>query len=260
MSETAAIEGGFSTQAEHSLAQSPLEMAIAGFEGAATRFSVDAISDASTRASYMKNIRRISEQARTDVKASRISSREAMEFCHEMRNKIMAEHRKFTSVQGLALAEKKKRIAPTIKEIIDKYSKDKFGIEYERLSAAQKDSVHYTIVESSGRDRASFTKGTQRMRVIAKVGILVTATLATYEIVIADNKVKEAARQGLVVGFGGVGGLIAALGVSAICGPGAPVCAVALVLAGSTVGGIAGSLTADYLDEELEEFSKWEVF
>ncbi len=56
------------------------------------------------------------------------------------------------------------------------------------------------------------------------------------------------------------GGFLAGLGVSLICGPGAPFCAIAVVLAGSADGGIAGSLAADTLDDELEEFSEWEVF
>ena len=49
-------------------------------------------------------------------------------------------------------------------------------------------------------------------------------------------------------------------GVSSICGPAAPACAVAVVLLGSMAGGIAGSVVADTFDEELEELSHWEVF
>ncbi len=60
----------------------------------------------------------------------------------------------------------------------------------------------------------------------------------------------------MIIGGGAAGGLLAGLGVSLICGPGAPFCAIAVVLAGGAVGGIA----ADALDDELEEFSKWEVF
>lgn len=56
------------------------------------------------------------------------------------------------------------------------------------------------------------------------------------------------------------GGFLAGLGVSAICGPAAPACAVAVVLIGSMAGGIAGSVVADTFDEELEELSHWEVF
>ncbi|SUD84996.1 Uncharacterised protein [Stutzerimonas stutzeri] len=64
----------------------------------------------------------------------------------------------------------------------------------------------------------------------------------------------------MIIGGGAAGGFLAGLGVSLICGPGAPFCAIAVVLAGSAAGGIAGSLAADTLDDELEEFSKWEVF
>jgi len=81
-----------------------------------------------------------------------------------------------------------------------------------------------------------------------------------YEILSAENKVKETARQSMIIGGGAAGGVLAGLGVSLICGPGAPFCAIAVVLAGSAVGGIAGSMTADSLDDELEEFSKWDVF
>lgn len=56
----------------------------------------------------------------------------------------------------------------------------------------------------------------------------------------------------MIIGGGAAGGLLAGLGVSLICGPGAPFCAIAVVLAGGAVGGIA----ADALDDELEEFSK----
>lgn len=65
---------------------------------------------------------------------------------------------------------------------------------------------------------------------------------------------------GVVIGGGAAGGFLAGLGVSLICGPGAPVCAIAVVLAGSAVGGVAGSMAAGSLDDEFEEFSKWEAF
>lgn len=95
---------------------------------------------------------------------------------------------------------------------------------------------------------------------MGKVGILVTAAFATYEILNAENKIKETARQGMIIGAGAAGGLLAGLGASLLCGPGAPICAIAVALAGSTLAGVAGSLAADALDDELEEFSMWEVF
>ncbi|MDC7825837.1 hypothetical protein PQS90_11825 [Pseudomonas sp. BLCC-B13] len=260
MTESIEVKGQYQTQSGHALPRSPLEEAIAGMEGAATRFSLDAISDARTRASYAANIKRVSTQVRADVTAGKITSQAGTEFCYEMRNKIMAEHRKITSAVGLAKAEQYKKTPPTLPQLFEKYATDEFGKSYEALTAEQKKQIHYKVIESSGRDNAKFTKGTQRLRIMGKVGILVTATFATYEVLNAENKKKEAARQGVIIGGGAAGGFLAGLGVSLICGPGAPACAIAVVLAGSAIGGIAGSMAADAMDEELEEFSKWEVF
>lgn len=260
MAKSISIDGTYAVSNEHVLQRSPLDEAIAVFEGAASRFSLDAIKDAQTRTSYAANIKRVSEQVRTDVLSGKISAMEGVEYCHEMRNKIMAEHRKFTSVQGLAKAQQHKKVPPTIPELFDKYAGKDFGKSYQDLSPDQQRQIHYKVIESSGRDNARITKGTERLRVMGKVGILVTAAFATYEILSADNKVKETARQGIIIGGGAAGGILAGLGVSFLCGPGAPVCAIAVVLAGSAVGGVAGSMTADALDDELEEFSQWEIF
>lgn len=108
MSEPLLVTGSYVVQKAHALENSPLDMAIAGLEGAATRFSADAISDAKTRTSYMDSIKRMSIQTQADVSAGKISAREGVEFCQEMRNRIMLEHRKFTSAQGLAFAERKR--------------------------------------------------------------------------------------------------------------------------------------------------------
>ncbi|WP_426203856.1 hypothetical protein [Pseudomonas sp. TWP3-1] len=259
MSEPMLVTGSYVVQKAHMLENSPLDMAIAGFEGAATRFSVDAISDAKTRASYMASIKRMSIQTQADVSAGKISAREGVEFCQEMRNRILLEHRKFTSAQGLAFAERKKKLPPTLQEILDRYAKRAEGIDYEKLTPEQKSKVHYTILESSGRDNASISRGTKQMKIMGKVGLVITAAFAAYEIFNADNKQKETARQGMIIGGGAVAGRLAGLGAGAICGPGALVCTVAIIIAGSIAGSIVGSMAADSLDEELEEFSKWNI-
>lgn len=65
----------------------------------------------------------------------RISAREGVEFCYEMRNKIMAEHRKLTSVPALAKAEQYKKTPPTLPQLFEKYATDTFGQSCENLSA-----------------------------------------------------------------------------------------------------------------------------
>jgi hypothetical protein len=111
MTEPNLVTGSYIVKSEHTLTQSPLEMAVAGMEGAATRFSIDAIKDERVRASYQRNIKRMSEQIFADVRAGNISVEEGTKFSNEMRNKIMFEHRKFTSAHGLAIVQKRKNPA-----------------------------------------------------------------------------------------------------------------------------------------------------
>jgi len=260
MTEPYIVTGSYVVQREHALQDSPLDRALELMEGSALRFSLDAISDEKIRASYTKNIKRMSQQVRDDVKAGRITAQEGVKFSHEMRNKIMMEHRKFTSAQGLAIAQRKKKDGKGLKTLLDIYSENLFQKGYDSLSDVEKNKVHYAILESSGRDNARFTAGTKKMLVMGKLGVLVTAALATYQILNADNKPKEAARQGIIVSSGAVGGVLAGMGVSALCGPGAPICAIAVVLAVTIAGGVAGEAVASSLDEELEELTHWDIF
>lgn len=260
MTEPYLITGSYIVKSEHTLAQSPLEMAIASMEGAATRFSIDAISDERVRASYESNIRRMSQQVLADVKAGNITVEDGAKFSNEMRNKIMFEHRKWTSAHGLAIAQKKKGSGKTHIENLNEKSQAQFNKNYEQLSSSQKKEVLYRALERSGGGNTKFTAGTKIMTAMGKVGIIVTAAIATYQILNADDKAKETARQVTILSGGAAGGFMAGMGVSAICGPAAPACAIAVVLIGSAVGAIAGGITADILDEELEELAHWDVF
>ncbi|MGN4048292.1 hypothetical protein [Pseudomonas sp. SM4] len=259
MTEPYLVTGSYVVQREHALQDSPLDRALELMEGTALRFSLDAISDEKVRANYLRNIKRMSLQTLADVKSGKISALEGVQFSHEMRNKILMEHRKVTSAQGLAVVQRKKAAGRPLQAILDRYSKELFQKTYENLSRSEQSKVHYTVLEAAGRDDARFSKGTKTMRMMGKLGILVTAALATYQILNAENKQKETARQGLIVSGGAAGGLLAGLGVSVICGPGAPICAFAIVFLGTVAGGLAGGAAADSLDEELEEFSHWDI-
>ncbi|WP_202948749.1 hypothetical protein, partial [Chromobacterium haemolyticum] len=75
----------------------------------------------------------------------------------------------------------------------------------------------------------------------------------------AENKKKETIKQGAIIGGGMLGGTAAGLAVSTLCGPGAPFCAIAVILAGSVAGGALSEAAVDSLDEELEEFTNWQL-
>ncbi|HHR6139476.1 MULTISPECIES: hypothetical protein [Providencia] len=257
---SAEITGNYLLENEYLIqADYVLDKAVAAFEGAATRFSIDAISDANVRNSYQQNIKRVVSEVKEMVDTKKISVKEASIFCYEMRNKIMAEHRKITSPQGLGVAERHKRKPPSLDDLLNKYAQQKFSTDMKNLTINQKNSIYYEIIESAARDNQKFTTMNKRLNILGKVGIVITATIATYEILDAENKPKEAIKQGMTVGGGVLGGWLAGFAVTPLCGPGAPVCAIAVVLLGGTAGGIAGSVAADSLDDEIEEFTKWAI-
>lgn len=255
-----AIAGKMAVNQEHEIEPKVLDNAIEAFEAAAAKFSRDAITDANVRINYTKNIKRISEEVRALVNSKSITVKEGATFCNEMRNKIMMEVRAVTSPQGRAVAQKMKGEGKSLEYLMNKYAGDKYGgKKFSQLTQVQKNAVLYEIIEASGRDNAKFSATTRRLQIIGKVGLLLTGVLATHAIIYADNKPKEAIRQGLGIGGGIFGGFLAGLALSSICGPGAPFCAVAVVLAGSISGGIAGTYVADTLDDEIEEFSRWQI-
>ncbi|KLU16260.1 MULTISPECIES: hypothetical protein [Xenorhabdus] len=253
------VDGTYAGKQEHSINDPILNKAVAALEGASIKFSTDVINDANVRQSYTSNIKRSVSEIKQMVSTKKISVKEAAEFCYEMRNQIMAEHRKFTSAQGLAFAERHKKTPPSFEKLIDKYSQKKFGKVFSNLTPDQKSKIYYEIIEASARDNPKFTTANKRLKVIGKVGIIFTAVLATHEVLNAENKPKEAIKQGIQIGGGAAGGALAGLTVSPVCGPGAPVCAVVLVLVGSAAGAIVGSVVADTLDEEIEEFTRWAI-
>ncbi|MBI6549418.1 hypothetical protein [Xenorhabdus lircayensis] len=253
------IEGTFAGTQEHPIDDPILDKAVAALEGASIKFSLDVINDANVRQSYTSNIKRVVSEVKAMVSTKKISVKEAAEFCYEMRNKIMTEHRKFTSAQGLAFAERHKKTPPSFENLIDKYSQKKFGKVFSGLTPDQRSAIYYEIIEASSRDNPKFTTANKRLKIIGKVGVIFTAVLATHEIINAENKPKEAIKQGIQIGGGAAGGALAGASISPVCGPGAPVCAVVLLLVGSAAGAIIGSVVADTLDEEIEEFTRWAI-
>ena len=236
-----------------------LENALFALNDTAMKFADDAISDAKVRESYASNIKRISVEIKRSVDAKEVSVKQASIFCHELRNKIMMEHRKYTSAYGLARAEKHKSGPKPHEFYLNKYSQEKFKLNFEDLSSKQKNIIYYETISSAGRDNKVFTTKNKRLKIIGKVAILVTASVATYEILNAENQPKEAIKQGMGIGGAMAGGWLAGLGVSTACGPGAPICSLVVVIIGSIGGSMIGSAVADSLDDEIEEFTKWNI-
>jgi hypothetical protein len=243
----------------HSVDAEVLERALESFEGVAVKFSSDFIEDARQRDNYNRNVKRVKAEVLKQVANGSISAKEGAEFCYEMRNKIMTETRARTSVAGRAVAEREKVISPALEKLLDEKSGRKFGKRFNALGPRQKSTVHYEIIESSARPNTKFNIRNKMLRTIGKVLIVVTVAYVVYDVVNAQNKVKEVIKQGAVMAGGLSGTILAGSAASLVCGPGAPVCAVALLIGGGIAAGWVASEVVELFDDELEEFTRWQV-
>ena len=234
-----------------------LEKQLEIFEGTAIKFASDFIEDAHARSLYQSNIQRVSLNIMEEVKKQKIPVSEASRYVNSLRNQIMMDVRSITSTHGLARAQSKKMHGMSYEKTLERYNKT--GKPFNSLSKEQKSKIYYKIIESGGRDNIKISISNRRLEILGKITLLMTATLAIYAIANADNHAKESIRQGVAISGGVAGGILASLGVSTVCGPGAPVCAIALILAGSISGGILASEVNDMLDEEYEEWTKWNI-
>jgi hypothetical protein len=247
----------------HPVDDEVLAKALESLEGVALKFSLDAISDAEQRANYNRNVQRVKAAMLAEVRAGRVRVKEAAEHCYALRNQIMIETRNRTSVQGKAVAEHRKNVSPALRMLLEKYSGKRFGKSFAELNSHQRNAIHYEIIESSARPSAKYNTTSKVLNVTGKVLIVVTIAYAVYDVVNADNKIKEVTKQGAMIS-GSFAGARAGAAVSVVCGPGAPICTIALMLAGGLVGGLAGGWSAsqivELMDGEIEEFIKWQVF
>ncbi|MDR6444028.1 hypothetical protein J2794_000117 [Paraburkholderia terricola] len=249
--------GPFNTQTTHDIKSAILEAAIADYEAIGTTFAVNAISDDKVRQQYVKHLKDISDEVRQEVSRGGMTVKEGAEYCSQLRDRLFIEYRKYTSAVGIAKAEKLKLDARGFDYYLNKYAQAQSGKNFAALTIEERNAVYYTVLKKAGGANADVTTKVRQLRVSARVAIIFTAILATGEVVAAKDKVREAARQGSIIAGGMIGGSLAGLAVSFVCGPAEPACAIALVFIGSNLGGMAAEATNDMYQEELSVFMNW---
>jgi hypothetical protein len=234
-----------------------LDKAIKTFEATAISFSLHAIEDAATREWYMSNIKRISSEVKIAAAKGEITVRDGAKYCNELRNSIMAEARALSSPHGERIATAKKPTGLTLEQLEKKYSYVDFKKSFNELTPTEQKKVYHSIIEAAGRDDPKFSAATKRMRAAGKVCIVITALIAVHAVYHAENKPKEAIKQGTIIGGGVTGGALGGLGASLVCGPKAWICAIGIIFIGGATGGYIANEVVDSLDDELEEFTQW---
>jgi hypothetical protein len=189
------------------------------------------------------DIASIASEYRNLIETGRLSAQAAAEQVNQLRNQIMELARLRSSPTGRAFAQRMKRHGRTLGELAEKYAQRLFHNSFESLGEAQQARVWLEIVNSAGRADPAVVALAQKLGKLGQRILVVSLAIAVYEINEAEDKPREAVRQGLLAGAGvaggwAVGGAAVATGV---CAATAPFC----VGAAAIVGGILFAFGTD---------------
>lgn len=217
---------------------------------------------------YVRPAQRVAEQLLADVESGKLSHMEGRQAAANQRNNLLSASRERLSPGGREFSKALKEEGKALSELVHKYSRKvlegspalrkQYGLKtldpksplfnpalYERAieELGRSEQVSKEIIKASGRTSGPVTALARFSRVAGPVGTGIGLTMSAYEIVNAP-----AGQRGYVAGreasgfAGGLvgsvgGGLLAGWTASLLCGPGAPVCAIAVSIV--IVGGSA---------------------
>jgi hypothetical protein len=249
------IKGPFETKQEHPIVAGLLQAVADDLMAIGNRLAYDVISDDLVRQHYRVHIRMIVDEVKAEIASGKMTALEAAKYCSQLRDKLFVEYRKYTSAQGVAVAETKKLSARGFDYYLNKYSAKEFnGRKFIELSLNQRAVVYLAVMDGAARDKADVTTDLERLKKRAKALLVFTGAVAVWEIIQAKDHVKEAARQGNIIAAGMIGGGLAGGAVSFVCGPAEPICATVTVAIGANLGGMAGAVISDEWDDAVQFF------
>lgn len=186
---------------------------------------------------YAHDIAASSTELREAVRAGRLSALEATEQAVAMRNQIMDLARRRSSPTARVYATRLKMVGRSLSELTEKYARRLYGNGFSALSAERQASVYLEILRAAGRPDPGVMRLAERLGQAGRRVLLVSFAIAVYEVVQADDKPREIARQGSLAAAGVVGGWAAGTTAVAIgaCAATAPVCVGVVVFAGAVL-------------------------
>lgn len=203
----------------------------------ATRF----IQDGAARLEYLRSTERVAATLLEEVRKGHLTPFEGAEEAHKLRNAIMEAARLRSSDIGRAHAQALKATGRTLRELEEYYAQKLLKKAFDTLSQAEKNQVWMEIVEASGRPRPTMNIKAAQLAKAGRALVFVSVAFAVYNIATAENRGRQAVKEGTTAGAGILGGMAGGAVAGLVCGPGAPVC----VVVGVFVGGGLAAFGAD---------------
>lgn len=222
-----------------------LEAALHDFEATASSFAARLIRMSEVRATYVRQIREMSQGIRAAVEAGELSPAKGAEMAREMRNEILRMGRSHDFDLGRALAQSLKKDGISMEKAIANAMKNLKleGKPFASLSGTDQNRVLMEVIDSAGRSRPKVTAAIPKLRWAGRGLWLATLLVAGYNIGTSENPWWQTGREAANIAGGMGGGFAGGAAMGAAAGIwGGPVG----VAVGVVVGGILGALLADH--------------
>ena len=212
--------------------------AIDQFKIQALNFGYEFIKNAAVRQEYVSNIQAMSDDMMQAYTSGKYSAEQAAKLAHEARNKLLDAARARQTNLGRSVSRSMKEEGKAFEELMEYYARSKFSKGVDQLDDLQKERVFQEIVEASGRNRASATTLTQRLKWGGRVLWVVAIGVSAYNIGTSENKAWATGREATTLGGGFAGGAAGGAIAGIWCGP-------VGIAVGAAVGGVFGALLSD---------------
>lgn len=225
---------------------SELEISLADLRSTVMGFAQSAIKDPKARAEYIERSQAARAELIARVTRGEITPHEAARTANAMRNQIMAAARAQLSDLGLAISTGIKAKGLALEELQEKYALRRFKKAFAALLPAERELVWMDIVHAAGGPQAKMNNRAKLFGAAGRAFLIATLAISVYNILEAEDKKRQATKEGITLGAGAVGGVGAGAAVAFIASnPAGWVVGVSMFV-GAALLGVGSSEVFDY--------------
>jgi hypothetical protein len=229
-----------------------LRKELVALEGAAAAMARTLNLDSNVRLWYAQQIKRMSDELLAAARAGQVPWEEARLQAHEARGTILDDARDKGSAVGRKWAETIKKTNKSLAEIDARIlARDFGGRSFESLAETERRRFLEIAVTSAGKSDPLTDKLARLGGRIGRGVAVLTFATAAYSVYMADDQVREFARQSAILGGGVLGGMAGGAAAGAVVGSATGPGIIIFVAGGVLVGGILGALGVEFAFDEL---------
>ena len=215
-------------------------------EAEAATFAREAINSEQVRTDYRNRIKIASDELIGLVKSRKITPHEGAIAAHTLRNKILEVSRGNLTSFGLAFSRNlKPDQGRPLNYYLNKYAESLFGKQFEQLTSEQKNRVFVKLVESAGKNDQTVSRSARFFGMAGRALLIFSLSVAVYNVLAAEEKERQAVKEGASIGGGVAGGAAAGAATLALASnPAGWVVGLAILVGGA----LSATATAEAFD------------